>query len=173
MAVAEARRAGRRLAPAWRRRCGRVGRRPGRPLSLPAAAAAAAAARRWWGRRGPTTAPEPSGPMSAPLSRAGPSRGPVHAAWRLEYTLRLLPHDFGRALWWGDSVRMVNKLLRTCVYVAMVRAAGSVPCAERRSGLGGARRVLLTMRARSTSIARGWGWPGARGGSTAQGIKFY
>ena len=24
------------------------------------------------------------------------------------------------ALWWGDSVRMVNKLLCTCVYVAMV-----------------------------------------------------
>ena len=52
VAVAEARRAGRRLAPAWRRRCGRVGRRPGRPLSLPAAVAAAAAARRWWWRRG-------------------------------------------------------------------------------------------------------------------------
>ena len=45
----------------------------------------------------PTTASEPSGPVSAPLSRAGPSCRPVYA-WRLADTLRLRPHDFGRAL---------------------------------------------------------------------------
>jgi hypothetical protein len=114
VAVAKARRAGRRgrrLAAALR-----ACREETRPSAASSGnggggggdgggGAATAAARTLSQRRLQSpTASEPSGPVSAPLSRAGPSRGPVHA-WRLADTLRLQTHDFGRALWWGDSSR--------------------------------------------------------------------